>query len=76
MLKKENGSFEEYFGFDTPDDYEKFVSQKIVEGEFKFVNQDIRGSLYKDPSGRYMKCRKDSFDGKVIIWPPENTNRV
>lgn len=68
MLIEKNESFEKYFGFETPEDYEKFVSLKIDEEKFIFVNKDIRGELYKNSQGKYMKCKKDSYDGKVVIW--------
>jgi len=68
MIKEQNENFEKYFGFETPDDYESFVIKKIDEYKFVFVNKDIRGPLYKNSCGIYMKCRKDSHDGSVTIW--------
>ncbi len=68
MINEKSKCFEKYFGFETPEEYENFVNCKIVEEHFVFVNKDIRGSLYKNSSGKYMKCYKDSCDGRVIIW--------
>jgi len=61
-------SFDHYFGFDTIDDYEKFVNYQINKNGFFFVNKDIRGCLYKNNDNMYMKIKKDNYDGTVTIW--------
>lgn len=67
-ILKSYPSFDVYSGFDTHDDYEKFVNYQINKNDFFFVNKDIRGCLYKNNNNMYMKIKKDDYDGTVKIW--------
>lgn len=67
-ILRSHPSFDIYSGFDTHDDYEKFVNYQINKNDFFFVNKDIRGCLYKNNNNMYMKIKKDDYDGTVKIW--------